>query len=392
MATSIPPNFNDKIKKKLLGLSENIRRNLLLASSDVQRKFILEERDLLAILVLAIQYLQKPSQPSSTPSSTSPSSLSTTPASSSPTTPVITTPKTEKEPQETALPTTDKTMGKSGGKTNNGSNNLDTTENLRKELLRILESTSFDSDAKSWLLLEAYNRYKNYTTLSKERHILDNHLKRHPNVLVGGGGGSSNDDITDSVNEHITNEKENDTNDENSTHTVKETDSKPGSSSTTTLTGNQRVTNEQPSNSPLQIWINDALKTITSFMKNKINVIFLENLQNHAYRLQNFLSSKGSFDKHTNRIIAPHNRFFLKKDSLYFKIKAIKGLQSFDLATLLACVSFSKSKLFRFLQYRFKKVKAFSRNEKHCLHIFLNTCPISKKRIPCSTIRNLANA
>ena len=386
MATSIPPTINDKIKKKLLSLSENIRRNLLLASSDVQRKFILEERDLLSILVLAIQYLQKPSQPSSTPSSASPSSSSTTPPSSSPTTPVITTPETEKEQQQT-----DTTMGKSGGKTDNGSNNLDTTENLRKELLRILESTSFDSDAKSWLLLEAYNRYKNYTTLSKERHILDNHLKHHPNVLVGGGG-SSNDDITDSVNKHITNEQENDPHDENNTQTVKETDSKPGSSSTTTLTDNQKTANEQPSNSPLQIWINDALKTITSFMKNKINVIFLENLQNHAYRLQNFLSSKGSFDKHTNRIIAPHNRFFLKKDSLYFKIKAVKGLQSFDLTTLLACVSFSKSKLFRFLQYRFKKVKAFSRNEKHCLHIFLNTCPISKKRIPCSTIRNLANA
>ena len=127
-------------------------------------------------------------------------------------------------------------------------------------------------------------------------------------------------------------------------------------------------------------------------MKNKINVIFLENLQNHACKLQSFLSSKGTFDKHSNRIIAPHNRFFLKKDSLYFKIKAVKGLQSFDLATLLACISFSKSKLFRFLRYRFKKVNAFSRNEKHCLHIFLNTCPISKKRIPCSSIRDLAKA
>ena len=67
MATSIPSTVNDKIKKKLLALSENIRRNLLLAAGDVERKFILEEKDLLSILVLAIQYLQHPPQPTQNP-------------------------------------------------------------------------------------------------------------------------------------------------------------------------------------------------------------------------------------------------------------------------------------------------------------------------------------
>ena len=62
METSIPTTVNEKIKKKLLALSENVRRNLLLAAGDVERKFILEERDLLSILVLAIQYLQQPPQ------------------------------------------------------------------------------------------------------------------------------------------------------------------------------------------------------------------------------------------------------------------------------------------------------------------------------------------
>ena len=142
---------------------------------------------------------------------------------------------------------------------------------------------------------------------------------------------------------------------------------------------------------PVNIWINDAIKIITSYMKKKVNVIFLDNLQYHANKLRTFLVTKGAFDKDNNRVHTPHNRFFLKKASLYFKIKSAQQLQIFDLATLLACISFSKSKLFRFLQYRFKKVKAFSKNEKQCLHIFLNTCPISKKRIPCKSIRDLAN-
>ena len=171
---------------------------------------------------------------------------------------------------------------------------------------------------------------------------------------------------------------------------VKQTNSETVSSHTPTPAGEQRPTNEKLNNTPVQIWINDAITTIKGVMRKKINVIFLDNLQYHAHRLANFLASKGTFDKDTNRVIAPHNRFYLKKDCLYFKIKTVKNPQCFDLATLLACVSFSKSKLFRFLQYRFKKVKAFSKNEKHCLHIFLNTCPISKRRIPCSSIRDLA--
>ena len=69
METSIPATVNEKIKKKLLALSENVRRNLLLAAGDVERKFILEERDLLSILVLAIQYLQHPPQSTQTPAS-----------------------------------------------------------------------------------------------------------------------------------------------------------------------------------------------------------------------------------------------------------------------------------------------------------------------------------
>ena len=384
MAASIPLTVNDKIKKKLLALNENVRRNLLLASSDVQRKFILEERDLLSILVLAIQYLQKPPQPTSSLSSTSP-------------TPPTTTEEKQQQQQHQTTPTTTTTtdttttatMGKSGGNNNNPNDSLDTSEKLRRELLKILDSTSFDSDAKSWLLLDAYNRYNNYTTLNKEREIIDRHLKTHPNVMVGGGKSFANES-----NEEINGCTDNnsDKSESPTTRTTKTTDSKTTTppSSETTPKNDRIVTNEKQGDSPVHIWINDALKTITSYMKNKVNVIFLENLQSHACRLQNFLSSKCTFDKDNNRIIAPNNRFFLKKGSLYFKIKAVKGLQNFDLATLLACVSFSKSKLFRFLQYRFKKVRAFSKNEKQCIHIFLNACPISKKRIPCSSIRDLA--
>ena len=56
--------LNEKVKKKLLALSDSVRRNLLLATSNVERKFVLNERDLLSILVLAIQHLNKQPQQS----------------------------------------------------------------------------------------------------------------------------------------------------------------------------------------------------------------------------------------------------------------------------------------------------------------------------------------
>ena len=285
-------------------------------------------------------------------------------------------------------------MGKIGGGKieNKVSNELENSEKLRKELLKILESTSFDSDAKSWILLQTYDRYKNNATLAKEREILDNHLKRHPNVFVGGGNNHQSDESNDgNVEENDNNEKTNDDINEKKKQTTNEnTNNPPTTVKADTSKQPQVLTNNKPNNNPVDVWINDAIKIITSYMKNKVNVIFLENVQKHASKLQNFLSSKATFDPHSNRVIAPHARFYLKKDSLYFKIKNAKELQSFDLATLIACISFSRSKLFRFLKYRFKKVKAFSKNEKHCLHIFLTTCPISKRRIPCSSIRDLA--
>ena len=386
MATSPSSVVNDKIKKKLLALSENIRRNLLLASSDVQRKFILEERDLLSILVLAIQYLHKPS------SSTAPSSTTDQKQTQQEQQQQEQQQQQQQQPQQqqqqqqppSTTPTTnnDETMGKSGGKAANSDGKLDTTEKLRKELLQILESTSFDSDSKSWLLLDCYNRYNSYTTRTKEQEILDKHLNKHPNVLVGGGGNNEGENTNDSS--------------DNKQQSSKETNAEPPTtSSSETIPTNQQTskpTNKEQTNNPAHIWINDALRTVSALMKSRVNVIFIENLELHARKLQNFLTTKGTFDKENNRIIAPHNRFFLKKDSLYFKTKSVKGLQYFDLATLLACVSFSKSKLFRFLQYRFKRVRAFSKVEKQCIHIFLNTCPISKRRIPCSSIRNLAQS
>ena len=398
MATSIPATVNDKIKKKLLALSENVRRNLLLAAGDVERKFILEERDLLSILVLAIQYLQHPPQPTQNPPPTPSEQQQEKQQQQEQQQEQQRHQEQQQSPSSPTTPETD-TMGKSGGGKieSKVSNDLETSEKLRKELLKILESTSFDSDAKSWILLETYNRYKNNATLAKEREILDNHLKRHPNVFVGGGGDNNHSDESnsdkmgeDDVNNKKTNNdtmKEKQTNNETTNNASTSIQNTPSKSPQQLLTSNSN-----PTNNPVGIWIDDAIKVITSYMKNKVNVIFLENVQNHASRLQNFLSSKATFDKNNNRVIAPNARFYLKKDSLYFKIKTTKELQSFDLATLLACVSFSKSKLFRFLKYRFKKVKAFSKNEKNCLRVFLTTCPISKRRIPCSSIRDLAKA
>ena len=367
--------LNEKIKKKLLALSESVRRNLLLSTSNVQRKFVLEERDFLSILILAIQHLNKQPQ----------QSISTT-----------TTNNTEQkehdeESNETIhtkqSPHEQDNMGKGGGgKTeDDDSNDVDDSERLRKELLRIVNSSSFDSDAKSYLILDSYNRYQKQKNLAKERKILNAHLKTHPNVMVGGG--TRNDDDALEVLEKESPKPRNKISDAEQLPSSTATRTNPSSSPSTAASA---TTPNNNSSSPVETWISDAIKVISSCMQKKINILFLDNMRSHGNKLQTFLMTEGSFDKDNNRAHAPHNRFYLKKNSLHFKIKSTKNLQKFDLATLLACISFSRSKLFRFLQYRFKKVKPFSKNEKQCLHIFLTTCPISKKRIPCKSIRDLA--
>ena len=379
---AVTTNLNEKIKKKLLALSENIRRNLLLANGNVQRKFVLEERDFLSILILAIQHLNK--QPTQTTSITNNDGIEENKEQEHINTKQKETSeldKTESNETNHLKHTNEKPdiMGKGGGKTEDC--DLDNSEKLRKELIRILDSTSFNSDCKSHLIVDVYNRYQKQINLAKEREILNSHLKSHPNVLIGGGENSKG-----------TKNNETDDSSESAIHTSEHPSSSthpPAKNPPTTK--NVRDTSAPLAN-PVDIWINDAVTVITSYMKNKVNVIFLENLQNHASKLRAFLKNKGNFDKENNRIQAPHGRFFLKKSTLYFKIKSAQHLQSFDLATLMACISLSKSKLFRFLQYRFEKVKAFSKKEKQCLHIFLNTCPISRQRIPCKTIRDLAKS
>ena len=369
--------LNEKIKKKLLALSESVRRNLLLSTSNVQRKFVLEERDFLSILVLAIQHLNKQPQ----------QSISTTTSNIK----QKDNPQKEhnRESNETIHtkqnPHEQDNMGKGGGgKTEDDDSDVENSERLRKELLRIVNSSSFDSEAKSYLILDSYNRYQKQKNLAKERKILNSHLKTHPNVMVGGGAGND-DDTLEVLKNETPRPKSEISGAEQLPLTATRTNPSPLSSSTAaSATSNSNIS------SPVETWISDAIKAITSCMQKRINILFLDNVRSHANKLQTFLMAEGNFDKVNNRAHAPHNRFYLKKNSLHFKVKSTKSLQKFDLATLLACISFSRSKLFRFLQYRFKKVKPFSKNEKQCLHIFLTTCPISKKRIPCKSIRDLA--
>lgn len=375
--------LNENIKKKLLALSENIRRNLLQAGGNVQRKYVLEERDLLSILILAIQHLNKqPPQPATSAHSSITEQKKTEQSVIQP---------SEQNELKTSSEEIDSVMGKGGGKTESESYELDNSERLRKELLRILDSTSFNNDSKSYMIVDACERYHQQNNLTKERKILNSHLKTHPNMMVGGGGGGGGgddnrrDDAVDVPLERRLNDE-----------SAKRTSEQPSTSTSSTAERESskdivRASPKTPQTNPAELWINDAVSIITSHMKKRVNIIFLENLQSHASKLRTFLTTKGKFDKDNNRVYAPHNRFFLKKGSLYFKLKSVKHLQSFDLATLLACISLSQSKLFRFLQYRFDKVKAFSKLENQCLTIFLNACPISRQRIPCKAIRNLAS-
>ena len=359
---------NEVIKKKLTDLSENIRKNLLSAATNVTRKFVIEEHDFLSIVLLAIQHLHKQTNPHREQGK-------------------------EKEFESKAAESTENKNNdiKEGAGDVNKSNDLAKMdiEKLRKECLKILGSKSFNDEAKSYLLTDCFHRHKLQSTLMKEREIMADYETTHPNVLKGGSGIQTVNSIDTDPSSVVTvkeptSEKEK-TGQKHKLERVLSTDKSEPNTSHVSMSKNA------PKNAST-IWIQDAVNVVLTYMKNKVNTIFLDNLRNHASVIQKFVENRGTFDKEINGICIPRNRFYLKKRLVYFPLKDNKhSPPSFDLANLLACISFSRSKLFKFLQYRYETVKPFTKTEKHCLAIFLKNCPVSKKRIPCKFIRRLIN-
>ena len=134
---------NEVIKKKLTDLSENIRKNLLSAATNVTRKFVIEEHDFLSIILLAIQHLHKQTKPHEQEK------------------------QKEFEPNAGESTENKNTDIKEGAGDVNKSNDIAKMdiEKLRKECLKILESKSFNDEAKSYLLTDCFNRHK-YSLLS----------------------------------------------------------------------------------------------------------------------------------------------------------------------------------------------------------------------------------
>ena len=257
-------------------------------------------------------------------------------------------------------------------------------EKLRKECLKILESKSFNDEAKSYLLTDCFNRHKLQSTLIKEREIMADHEAAHPNVMKGGSGiQTTNSVLTEPSSDNTVIEKKK-TEKNSKLKGVLQPDNPINSD-------DSRVSmSKNTSRNSSAIWIQDAVNVVLTYMKNKVNTIFLDNLRNHASALQKFVENRGAFDRKTSSIHLPKNRFYLKKRFVYFPLKDNEqSPHSLDLANLLACISFNRSKLFKFLQYRYETVKPFTKAEKHCLAIFLKNCPVSKKRIPCKFIRHL---
>ena len=360
---------NEVIKKKLTDLSENIRRNLLSAATNVTRKFVLEEHDFLAIILLAIQHLHRQTKDDEQMNK---KEINDEPDSS--------------EDTKTAM-----NEGAGEASKDNEIEKMD-VEKLRKECLKILASKTFNDEAKSFLLMDEFNRHKLQSTLAKERVIMSEHEKKHPNMMKGGSAVEADHQTA----KHTPTLLEENKNKIPSIREEKEKKQKKSLTDEEIKNENEnkdisQITLQKPTvTNTSKVWIQDAVEVVMSYMSRRVNKIFTDNLKQHAATLQKFIDNKGTFVKDTNTIHAPRNRFFFKKRFVYFPTKDGKeSPPSINLATLLACISFSRSKLFKFLQYRYETVKPFTKTEKQCLAIFLRSCPVSKKRIPCKYIRHL---
>ena len=355
------------IKKKLTNLSETIRKNLIEHSSDVTRKFIINEDDFLSILTLAIRFLHKKDE------------------------------KVDNNSPISAQPITEPNMKSAEGgglhpirKDNLCSDVTQTTEakRLRNELLRVLSDNMFSEDAKTELLVDVFRRYESRIGITKQQRLENQFRTCHPNVMVGGGG-------KETLSGHTASDTQETDGDENPI-IMKNNNDKPQQQTT----GKKHEENSkttpvkiyQPSTNHLWLprtWLDNAVEIIENFMKNRINIIFLNNVKHHANKLSTFFEQKGIVDVKNRSIFSPNKHFYIKNHFLYFNDPQNKAKNlSFDLAKLLVTISFTKNKIFKFIKYREREVNRFSEKEKKFLGIFLKKFPINRHRIPCKIVRD----
>ena len=357
----------DGVKNKLTNLSDVIRKNLLENSSDVTRKFIVDENDFLAILTLAIRFLHKKDEkPDGPPPTTS----------------------EQPPPPKDALKDNMKTV-EGGGRNAPCGDDFRHVESkkLRTELLRVLSDHIYPEEAKTELLLDVFRRYENKLGVTRQQCLENRFQAQHPNVLVGGGKHNTENQIQQQG------ENKEEKTDSGGNHEKGEGEKQEEE--------NDIVSQRPPSSSGskdqhlilARTWLDNAVETIENCMQNKVNIIFLKNIKYHANKLSNFFEQKGILIPKHRAIFSPNKQFYIQNHSLFFVSKHSKEANlSFELTKLLVCISFTKSKIFKFLKYREKSVTQFSKQDKKFLQIFIQEFPINRHRIPCKTIRDFAKS
>ena len=279
------------IKKKLTNLAEDVRRNLLSSATNVTRKFVLEEHDFLSIILLAIQHLHGKTKERDKDKEHNKNHSSASPIKDEN--------KDDNDNNDNNEIAVNDTNEKGGG---NATNTMD-VEKLRKEFLRILHNKSFNEDAQSYMLMDILNRHESQARLARERKIMSTHIENHPNVLKGGSSkaGTENHRIA----EHVPCDK-NDTAEQAATKRrdgskVENNIDNVQTKDDNTSLSHPNYTNQSSSHVQLQntveVWIRDAVKVVTTYMKKKANKIFLQNLKVQAFKLQDYLKKKGTFNK-----------------------------------------------------------------------------------------------
>ena len=206
-----PPNKANtvsKIKEKLSIISANITKNLLASQQNIQRSYLINERDFLGICQLALHSIhnKEKQQPTITTEQNSKEleiekkkeekkeeGREEEEGSKE------TEEEKEEEEEEDNMKTT---MKASGSRSNDDDQHskieLEESKKLKKEILKILDAQNYNSESKSSLLNDCFQRYLKNINLRKQNEIETKYSKKYPNVLMGGSKESQNSDHSDS--------------------------------------------------------------------------------------------------------------------------------------------------------------------------------------------------
>lgn len=365
-------NLFHQAKSKVEKLTNNVKTNLLPVSSDVERKFVVDESDFLTLSTLALRFLHQIEDNKKNSAAIGVEKPNETKTKISETRESENIENKNTSPEQFGGGFSEMAFDLSNGDCFEENQ----SEKLKQEITRVLNDKIFKPDAKTFILLDMFRRYKTNAALAKQNILQLQEKHKNPNKLVGGG----------TVKEEC--EKN------NGDIVVDTADNKQRSvSSDADTLENSKLDQSVPDGNSLPIepekWLGKALRTVKSCMNDRINVLYLDNAKYHTNKLIQFFRTKGSKGNEGNVIYSPNKDFYLKKKFLFLKHKGIRS--AFDLTKLIACLSFTKAKIFKFLQLQHKRVTPFTANEKQFLKQFLKKFPINQNRVPCDDIKKLQN-